>query len=55
MKTSFCLLAVYFTLHAAAQHFVPDKSHSGIAFWQPDILGNHRAVVHVNQKQDAVF
>ncbi|MFI3314965.1 MAG: DUF6067 family protein, partial [Rikenellaceae bacterium] len=31
-----------------AQDFKPDKAYYNVGFWQPDTLGNHRAVVSVN-------
>lgn len=54
MKKVFIFLWICTSLPVLAQPLVPDASLYGIAFWDPDSLGNHRAVVHVTEPSDAV-
>ena len=35
-------------------HFIPDSQYYGVARWDADSLGNHRAVLRVLNKTDAV-
>lgn len=47
-------LAVLTMGTSLAQEFKPDESYYGVGFWSPDTLGNHRAVVMVEQQTDVV-
>lgn len=42
------------SIYVAAQDFKPDEAYYTSAFWSADTLGNHRAVVRVEQKCDFV-
>lgn len=54
MKNLFVFLLLCGTLPSLTQTPPPDESLYGIAFWSPDSLGNHRAVVHVDATAQAV-
>lgn len=54
MKKWFILFLLCGSLPVIGQLPTPDESLYGIAFWEPDSLGNHRAVVKVSEKANAV-
>lgn len=54
MKKLLFLLIFWSVLDLKAQEFRPEESYYGIAFWEPDSLGNHRAVIEVNEANDRV-
>ncbi len=53
-KTQFLLFLLFICASLSAQEFKPDASWYSIGFWQPDTLGNHRAIVKVEAATDAV-
>lgn len=55
MKKTGFLLAALLPLSIQAQDFTPTESFYGTAYWQPDSLGNHRAVAYVKEKSKAVI
>lgn len=54
MKKLLCLIAMCSAISLSAQEFQPSEAWYGIDFWTPDTLGNHRVVVRVDEKSDAV-
>lgn len=55
MKKLLCLFITLCTAFSVpAQNFQPSDVWYGTAFWTPDTLGNHRAVVKVTENTEAV-
>lgn len=52
MKKLLFLFTLCSSLTLAAQNYPPEEALYGVAFWEPDSLGNHRAVVQVNEASE---